>query len=188
MAFRLPDRIAIFFDGSNLFYALREFNDRNRMSIKINYAKLVEKLATGRPLLRAYYYCSHKVPIDPGVAKFHESLQYSGIQVVAKPLQSRTDMVTGQSYFVEKGIDVALVTDLLCLTWENAFDTAVLVSGDADFSQTVDRVKYKGKRIEIAAFRGSFSAELRRIADRIIFLDDLIEEISLVSPLHDTAR
>jgi hypothetical protein len=32
----------------------------------------------------------------------------------------------------EKGVDSALVTDLLSLAWQRAYDVAVLVSGDAD--------------------------------------------------------
>ncbi|MEW5936223.1 MAG: NYN domain-containing protein [Candidatus Thermoplasmatota archaeon] len=179
MSYSDRERVAIFIDGSNTYYALRHFNDERGTSLKINYGRLVEKLAAGRYLLRAYYYSSHRDPIESSQARFYESLQYSGIQVVLRPLQQRTDPNSGELYFAEKGVDVALVTDLLCLSWENAFDTAVLVSGDADFAQTVDKVKYKGKRVEIATFRGVLSTELRRIADRIIFLDDIVEDVRM---------
>jgi len=52
----------------------------------------------------------------------------------------------------EKGIDTGLVTDLLKQAWEDAFDTAVLVSTDADFIPAVEFVQEKGKRVIQAGF------------------------------------
>jgi len=46
----------------------------------------------------------------------------------------------------EKGVDTAIVTDLLSLAWESAFDTAILVSSDADMIPCVERVQEKGLR------------------------------------------
>ena len=37
----------------------------------------------------------------------------------------------------EKGVDIALATDLLAYAWENVYDVAVLVSGDEDYSGAV---------------------------------------------------
>jgi uncharacterized LabA/DUF88 family protein len=48
---------------------------------------------------------------------------------------------------VEKGVDAALVTDLLSLAWQNAFDLAVLVSSDGDFVPAVISVQAKGLKI-----------------------------------------
>ena len=33
---------------------------------------------------------------------------------------------------MEKGVDTAIITDLLTLAWEGAYDVAILVSSDAD--------------------------------------------------------
>lgn len=47
----------------------------------------------------------------------------------------------------EKGVDTAIVTDLLSLAWEGAFDVAVLVSSDADMIPCVERVQDKGFKV-----------------------------------------
>lgn len=48
---------------------------------------------------------------------------------------------------VEKGIDTAIVTDMIKLAWEDAYDLGVLVSSDADFVPAVEFLAHKGRRI-----------------------------------------
>jgi len=48
---------------------------------------------------------------------------------------------------IEKGVDTAIVTDLLSLAWENAWDIAVLVSSDRDFIPAVQMLSRKGLRV-----------------------------------------
>ncbi|HEY7909455.1 MAG TPA: NYN domain-containing protein, partial [Thermomicrobiales bacterium] len=47
------DRIAIFFDMSNLYFAARD------MGIRIDYARLLDFLTSGRRLHRAYAYLGY---------------------------------------------------------------------------------------------------------------------------------
>lgn len=55
----------------------------------------------------------------------------------------------GERYITrpEKGVDAAIVTDLLSLAWQNAFDVAVLLSSDADFVPAVERVQERGLKV-----------------------------------------
>lgn len=53
---------------------------------------------------------------------------------------------------VEKGIDTAIVTDLLALAWEGAWQVAVLVSSDRDFIPAVELLANKGYRVVSAGF------------------------------------
>lgn len=53
---------------------------------------------------------------------------------------------------VEKGVDAALVTDLLSLAWQQAYDVAVLVSGDADYIPAVEYVQERGLKVINAAW------------------------------------
>ncbi len=48
---------------------------------------------------------------------------------------------------VEKGIDTAIVTDMISLAWEDAWDVAILVSSDRDFIPVVDFLTTKGRRV-----------------------------------------
>jgi hypothetical protein len=54
----------------------------------------------------------------------------------------------------EKGVDTAIVTDLLSLAWQDAFDIAILVTSDADFIPAVERVQEKGLKVINAAWQG----------------------------------
>lgn len=53
---------------------------------------------------------------------------------------------------VEKGIDTALVTDMIRLAWEDAYDIAVLVTSDADMVPAVKYIDTKGRKVIQAGF------------------------------------
>ncbi|MGH2655930.1 MAG: NYN domain-containing protein [Actinomycetota bacterium] len=54
----------------------------------------------------------------------------------------------------EKGVDAAIVTDLLTLAWEEAFDVAIVLSSDADLIPAVERVQEKGLKVINATWAG----------------------------------
>jgi uncharacterized LabA/DUF88 family protein len=55
---------------------------------------------------------------------------------------------------VEKGVDSAIVTDMISLAWEEAYDVAVLVSSDGDFVPAVERLQEKGIKVINATWSG----------------------------------
>ncbi len=188
----MAERVMIFIDGSNLFWACR-----NR-GIKVDYDRLRQFLAGSRILVRTYYYCSTKVSPTEGQQKFHEALRFMGIEVVVKTLVKRKTWAplvsTGQLVEVEKdeekGVDIALVTDLLSMGYKNAYDTAIVVGADADFEKAFKELKQMGKRLEIAAFSDSdynsptrysstVSREIRMIPDQFIALENHLDEYAV---------
>ncbi len=54
----------------------------------------------------------------------------------------------------EKGVDAAIVTDMLSLAWQNAYDVAVLVTSDADFVPAVERIQERGLKVINAGWVG----------------------------------
>ena len=54
----------------------------------------------------------------------------------------------------EKGVDAAIVTDLLTLAWQRAFDVAILLSSDADMIPAVERVQERGLKVINATWSG----------------------------------
>jgi len=58
----------------------------------------------------------------------------------------------------------------------NAYDTAILVSGDGDFYPAVMTVKDIGKKVENAYFTANHSFLLRQKCDISIKMDDFIEK------------
>ena len=77
---------------------------------------------------------------------------------------------------VEKGVDAALVTDLLSLAWQRAYDVAVLVSGDADYIPAVEHVQAQGLKVINAAWR-SKGHELRAACWGSFDIDGLILQL-----------
>lgn len=77
----------------------------------------------------------------------------------------------------EKGVDAAIVTDLLSLAWERALGAAILLSSDADFVPAVERLQEKDVRIINATWRGD-GHQLAKICWGSFFVDDLVSTVA----------
>ena len=78
---------------------------------------------------------------------------------------------------VEKGIDTALLTDMIKSAFDNTFEIAVLVSEDSDFVPAVEFIQERWtKQIYHAYFRGR-SDQLRNACWKHIFFDDFMGEL-----------
>jgi hypothetical protein len=77
----------------------------------------------------------------------------------------------------EKGVDAALVTDLLSLAWQRAYDVAILVSGDADYVPAVEYVQSQGLKV-INAVWASKGHDLRNACWGSFRLDDHIGQLT----------
>lgn len=53
---------------------------------------------------------------------------------------------------VEKGVDTAIVTDMVKFAWEGSLEVAILVSSDRDFIPAVQMLTAKGYKIINAHF------------------------------------
>jgi len=164
----MGEKVAIFIDGANLFHGLK--NDFNR--IDLDFEKPALKLLNGRDLTRVYYYTAlPDQKRDPESYKkqqaFLNALQRKPyFSVVLGRLESRPG-----GYYVEKGVDISLAIDLLDLAYHNTYDTAILVTGDGDFSRAVQIVQRMGKHVENASTKSCRSYHLQNTCDRTIILD-----------------
>lgn len=70
-------------------------------------------------------------------------------KVITCPVPTCAESMIGT---VEKGIDTAIVTDMIKLAWEDSYDVAVLVSADRDFIPAVELLDAKGRRVIHAGF------------------------------------
>jgi len=150
------DRIAIFFDMSNLYFAARD------MGIRIDYARLLDFLTAGRRLHRAYAYLGFN-PDDESSHSFITWLKRNGFRVKTKALRRFEDGST------KANLDMELAIDLL--TQAPHIDVAIVVSGDGDFVNLVDAAQNAGLRIEVAATPRQAATDLMDIADQFIDLE-----------------
>ena len=169
-------RIAVFIDGSNLFYAALQ------LGIEIDYTKLLRRLTAGSRLFRAFFYT--------GVDRTNEKQQgfllwmrRNGYRVHSKDLVQLPD---GSK---KANLDVEIAVDMMSLV--DCYDTAVVVSGDGDLAYAVDAASYEGVRVEVVSLRSMTSDSLINVSDRYIDLDSIKDDIRKkprgggVSPQHN---
>ncbi len=161
-------KVMIFIDGANLIKAAA------RCNVRLDYSRLIKFLANERVLIRPYFYDALE-PTDRKKCGFLERLRFLGFTVITKPLKC-----DAEGHRFQKGVDVALVTDMLGLAGEKCYDVAIIVSGDNDFASAIEYVKSKGINVEIAAFKESLGRDLKNLADKIIILNNVIDEIKKV--------
>lgn len=155
---RDPERVVIFIDGANLFYAAMQ------LGVEIDYTKLLQCLAQGRSLVRAYFYT--------GVDRANEKQQgfllwmrRNGYRVVSKDLIQHPD---GSR---KANLDVEIAVDMLSLS--HHCDTMILLSGTGELSYVVNAVAYQGNRVELVSLPSMTSESLMSVADRYTDLTTL---------------
>jgi uncharacterized LabA/DUF88 family protein len=173
----IDERVMIFIDGSNLFATAERLNP----PVRVDILKLRDLLIAGRRHVRTFFFGSISTPPRESQLNFLEKLRTFRIEVVTKELKYRGQDPEGRPIFVEKGIDVALVTTMLSMSYGNAFDVAIIVGGDQDYMQAVEEVKRAGKRVEIAFFGHATGREFRYSGDSFLSLDEKIDQIRLRS-------
>lgn len=156
------DRIAIFIDGSNLFYAAMQ------LGIEIDYAKLLCKLTNHRRLLRAYFYTGVDRNNDRQ-QNFLLWMRRNGYRVVTKDLIQLAD---GSK---KANLDVEIAVDMITLA--RYCDTMILLSGDGDLAYAVNSISYLGTQVEVVSLQAMTSDALINVADRYTDLAAIKEEI-----------
>ena len=178
------DRIHIFVDLSNLEITMdKQLGARFYFDWTILPGWLARQAAEVGQLPGAYYVGTHVYasydPAQPRAGSYRRWLttfldRQPGVQVVVKErtrrldpprcTQCHTDIercpACGQDPrgMQEKGIDTAIVTDMIGLAWEDAYDVAVLVSSDSDFIPAVEHLSRRGLRVIQAGFKNTGNA------------------------------
>lgn len=156
------DRIAIFIDGSNLFYAASHLN------IEVDYRRLLATLVRGRRLLRAYFYTG----VDPQNEKqrgFLLWLNRHGHRVVSKELTYLPDGSRKANMHVEMAVDMMRIADYC--------STLTLLGGDGNLAYALQVLSQRGTSIEVVSLQSMTSDSLIDLADSYTDLADLRDEI-----------
>jgi uncharacterized LabA/DUF88 family protein len=163
-------RLGVFVDVPNLIYGA-ERGEGGSPGATVHMGKLLDYLSDGRELIRATAYAP--VSDDPGepverqrfVAPFvpHE------YRIVTKPLKRFADGSIKGNFDVEMAIDMVTMAERL--------EVVALVSGDADFSSVVELLQSRGVRVEVVAFGGSTSIEMRALADQYIDVGTVMDQV-----------
>jgi len=93
-----------------------------------------------------------------------------------------TLLVTRQGLIQQKGVDAKFSTDLILLAQSNAFDVAILLSGDADLRESIHLIRERyGKLVFLVAY---YSPVPEKKSYNTIS-DDLLYECDYFINLHD---
>jgi uncharacterized LabA/DUF88 family protein len=164
------ERIVIFIDNSNIFKGFQKF------SIQADYEKLKNLIVRGRKLEAIYLYEGVVYPISQAKADWYKELSNrSGYTIKAT-----FDKIISKGA-IEKKVDINIAIDIISLGYENAYDTAVLVSGDGDFVPVVKKVGEMGKNVEVWAFNYSLAhALVEGIGqNKLFYLDDFLSDLKI---------
>ncbi len=150
------DRVMIFVDIRNVIAGCRETANTDR----IEYGVMAEYLARGRRVTGGYIFHGNQSK------QLHRILSYQGFRVVVRDSMDYDEKV-------QKEVDVALATELIRQAMADAFDVAIVVSGDRDFLPAIELVQSLGKRVEVASYVVCMSKHMLRGCDGFVYLDSL---------------
>lgn len=165
------EKVALFIDLGNLYFAAR------KLSIRVDYTRMVEVLTKGRRLLRSFAYAGVD-PQNPESQGYLTWMKRHGFRVVTKHLRRFPDGT------VKANLDVELAIDMLMIAPH--IDTAVLVSGDGDFVRLVEAVQFKGVRVEVVGLAEMTAMALIDVADTFTELSELVPVIQMALPPNGT--
>lgn len=156
--------------GSEIDYAKLLFKLKNLMDLDVNRETF---------LLRAISYDG--IGNDPQKVENKEKLSFyihdQGFIVKLYQMQQKNGNGNGETYFIQKKVDVAIAMDAIELSAKGAIDIALILNGDKDFVELVEKLKQNGTRVHVAGFKSAFAKDLRICADRFYYMDDFIQEI-----------
>ncbi len=166
----MAERIAVFVDGSNAYFA-----QKDALGWWIDWPNFLSYFRRGRELVSGRWYQSYRMA--PGIEqeKFLHHLTLAGFAVRKKMLKKIVDRSTGE-VTLKGNLNMEIAID--ALSEADLYDTAVFVSGDSDLVPLVEALRAKGRRVIVAATHQNVSMELRQsVGVNFLELEEIREHI-----------
>jgi uncharacterized LabA/DUF88 family protein len=165
---QILNRISIFVDGNNMFYAQQKngwFFD----------PKKILEYFTREPdarLVNAFWYTGIKDAQDQ--RGFRDALISLGYTVRTKFLKEYYDDSSGR-YSQKANLDIEIVIDMFNTVEQ--YNHVILFSGDGDFERAVELLRSKNTHITVVSTEGMIARELRNVTDKYMDLNEIRREI-----------
>ena len=159
----------IFIDGSNFYHIIKRMFKSSKRLMDFDFEKFSKKITGNRKLVRVYYYTA---PLDwkkdketyMKQQKFFDKLRkISNFKLILCRMQKVK--IDGKTVYQVKEDDIHLAVDMVKFSYNNAYDTAILVSSDGDFVPAIKAVQEIGKNVENIGFENVFSYHLKQECD-----------------------
>ncbi len=165
------ERVCVFIDGQNLYYRLREDGHATDRWSESEWSSFLSQLCPPESLVEAYYYNAELPEHHP---RHQRQLSYLERMDHHPDIMVRRGYVRGHGDEMrEKRVDSLIVADMVSLAYENAYDIAVLLSGDEDFVPAVEAVQKLGKKVRVVCSEQNLAQELEDSADQYVPLETL---------------
>ena len=172
------ERVVIFIDGGNFYHSTKNITQKG---YEIDLKKIIDELSRGRKVETFYY----TALLDPGynLEKYEEYKKLlddlkkiPNFNVVLCDL--RKIKIGKKVKYEIKGDDIHLAHDLLMGAFDNLYDVAIIVSGDADFIPIINtlRMRFK-KNVGNCYFRRTSSFKLRKACDFSVNMNMVIGKL-----------
>lgn len=174
------ERVAIYIDGSNLYFKLssKELGFYNLG--KFDYRGLCSWLSRDREVISYRYYIGVVKAEDTNIKgqelRKNQQRLFAHLESAAQGFKiKRGYLMKNDGTYHEKGVDVKIAVDLLAGAYEDIYDTAILISSDTDLIPVIQKVKYQGKKVEYIGFSHQPSFGLQKYAtlSRLLIKEDL---------------
>jgi uncharacterized LabA/DUF88 family protein len=161
---RADQRVALFVDTQNLFYAARDAAGRY-----LDYEHLLRLAVRGRHLQAATAYVVEREG-ETHAHGFITRLSTIGYRVRRRFVRVHRADDQGRTV-LEGDWDMGIAADIV-RAWDHA-DVLVLASGDGDFVPLLELAQQRGRRVEVIAFREASAQTLVDLADRFTHLGEV---------------
>lgn len=190
-------KVMVFIDYQNFNINLKEhFKNKDKELRSINYKKLGnainELIPFNSEVIKTFIFAykpNDKLMSLESNKKYYEWLTeklkktkylevIEGRQEIRYYKDTKFDINNPDTYTtVEKETDINLATHMVAKGFQNAYDIAVLVSGDTDYTSVIQTLHNIGKIIVIAHFKHQNISKYDGIYDaEVILYDDILEK------------
>lgn len=152
------ERVALFIDVQNMWYAARQ---QHGISARVDFEKLMQAAVSDRRLIRAYAYVIQTPEVDQ--SGFVTMLEQFSYEVKRKDLRRRSDGSAKGDWDMEMAIDMIRIAEKV--------DVVILASGDGDFVSLIQLLKELGPRVEVFSFPHNTARDLMETADQYHTID-----------------
>jgi len=133
--------------------------------------KLAKNLTGNRNLVFIGFYCAPPPAFlqfgdEADKNRYELATRYYGLVEKNKNVVVHYATVNGtKGNLQEKNLDSKMNVDIVKMAATNKYDTAIIVSNDADYVPAVEGAREFGKKVEVVYFAGQGSMELRQKCD-----------------------
>ncbi len=152
------ERVALFIDVQNMWYAARQ---QHGIAARVDFEKLMQAAVNDRRLIRAYAYVIQTPEVDQ--SGFVTMLEQFSYEVKRKDLRRRSDGSAKGDWDMEMAIDMIRMAEKV--------DVVILASGDGDFVSLIQLLKELGPRVEVFSFPHNTARDLMETADHYHAID-----------------